>query len=56
VSIQEPGQFAWLQGQEAGSEIRQGLLWILLALLLLEQLLAYRLSYHPATRTASAAA
>lgn len=56
VSIQEPGQFAWLQGQEAGSEIRQWLLWGLLALLLGEQLLAYRMSYHPATRTAGAAA
>ncbi|HUQ70279.1 MAG TPA: BatA domain-containing protein [Planctomycetaceae bacterium] len=56
VSIQEPGQFTWLQGQEAGSEIRQWLLWGLLALLLGEQVLAYRMSYHPATRAVSAAA
>jgi hypothetical protein len=51
VSIQEPGQFTWLQGQEAGSEIRQGLLWGLLLLLLGEQLLAYRMSYHTGART-----
>lgn len=44
VLIHEPGQLGWVQGQEAGSEIRQALLWILLALLLAEQLMAYRLS------------
>lgn len=47
VQIQEPGQFQWLQGEEAGSEIRQWLLWLLLGLLLGEQVLAYRMSYHP---------
>lgn len=47
VSIQEPGRLDWVQGQEVGSEIRRALLWILLACLLLEQLMAYRLSYHP---------
>jgi hypothetical protein len=47
VSIHEPGQLDWVQGQEAGAEIRKALLWGLLALLLLEQALAYRLSYHP---------
>jgi hypothetical protein len=47
VQIQEPGQFQWLQGADAGAEIRQFLLWLLLALLVGEQLLAYRLSYHP---------
>ncbi len=54
VRIHEPGQLDWVQGQEAGSEIRRGLLWILLALLICEQLLAYRLSYHPQTATAMA--
>lgn len=49
VQIQEPGETQWLQGEEAGSEIRQFLLWTLLALLLLEQLLAYRMSYHSAS-------
>ena len=47
VSIQEFGQLNWVEGREAGAEIRQWLLWALLALLILEQALAYRLSYHP---------
>lgn len=47
VRIQEPGQFQWLQGEEAGSEIRAWLLWALLGLFLFEQWFAYRLSYHP---------
>lgn len=47
VLIHEPGQLDWVQGQDAGSEIRQILLWGLLILLLLEQALAYRLSFHP---------
>ena len=46
VTIQEFGQLEWVQGKEAGSEIRQWLLWLLLALMILEQALAYRLSYH----------
>lgn len=54
VTIHEPGQLDWVQGQDAGSEIRQMLLWGLLALLLLEQALAYRLSYHPKTAGAMA--
>lgn len=56
VQIQEPGQFQWLQGEEAGSEIRQWLLWALLALLVGEQFLAYRMSYHPRMSFAGAAA
>ena len=47
VSIQEFGQLNWVEGRESGAEIRQWLLWALLALLILEQALAYRLSYHP---------
>lgn len=46
VTIQEFGQLEWVQGKEAGSEIRQWLLWILLFLMIAEQALAYRLSYH----------
>ena len=46
VTIQEFGQLEWVQGKEAGSEIRQWLLWTLLALMIAEQALAYRLSYH----------
>ncbi|OYW17093.1 MAG: hypothetical protein B7Z55_13230 [Planctomycetales bacterium 12-60-4] len=56
VQIQEPGQFQWLQGEEAGSEIRQALLWALLGLMLTEQILAYRMSYHPRARMAGVAA
>jgi hypothetical protein len=47
VTIQEFGQLDWVEGKEAGSEIRQWLIWCLLLLFLAEQLLAYRLSYHP---------
>ena len=47
VSIQEFGQLDWVEGKEAGAEIRHWLLWGLLLLFLLEQLLAYKLSYHP---------
>jgi hypothetical protein len=54
VTIHEPGQLDWVQGQDAGSEIRQMLLWALLGLLLAEQALAYRLSYHPKTAGAMA--
>ncbi len=51
VTIQEFGHLEWVQGKEAGSEIRQWLLWALLAFLVAEQALAYRLSYHPAQPT-----
>lgn len=54
IQIQEPGQFQWIQGQEAGREITNSILVILFLILICEQLLAYRLSYHP--KTASAAA
>ena len=47
VSIQEFDQLDWVEGREAGSEIRQWLIWFLFALMLAEQALAYRLSYHP---------
>jgi hypothetical protein len=56
VQIQEPGQFQWLQGQEAGAEVREALLWLLLAILIAEQWLAYRLSYHPSQGLASVGA
>lgn len=46
VTLQEFGQLEWVQGKEAGAEIRQWLLWILLILMIGEQALAYRLSYH----------
>jgi uncharacterized membrane protein len=46
VTIQEPGQFAWIAGREIGSEVRDVLLLLLAVILLAEQLLSYRLSYH----------
>lgn len=54
VQIQEPGRLDWVQGEEAGSEIRRGLLWLLLVLLIAEQLMAYRLSFHPPLASATA--
>ncbi|HAH49314.1 BatA domain-containing protein [Gimesia sp.] len=54
IQIQEPGEFQWIQGQEAGREITNALLLILFILLVCEQLLAYRLSYHPKTAGAAA--
>lgn len=56
VTIQEFGQLDWVQGKEAGSEIRQWLLWTLLFLMIAEQALAYRLSYHRTTTAAQPAA
>ena len=46
VEIQEPGQFSWIEGKDAGQEIRQWLLILLIAFLLAEQLMGYRLSFH----------
>ncbi|MFK7822204.1 MAG: CARDB domain-containing protein, partial [Planctomycetaceae bacterium] len=47
LTIQEPGNTSWLRGRDAGQEIRAWLLGLLLLLFVLEQLLAYKLSYHP---------
>lgn len=47
IQIQESGEFQWIQGQEAGREITNTILILLFLLLICEQLLAYRLSYHP---------
>ncbi len=54
VQIQEAGNLQWIQGQEAGQEIRNLLLLVLFALLLGEQFLAYKMSYHPKTVSAHA--
>lgn len=53
VQIQEAGSVEWIQGDDAGQDVRALLLAVLFGLLLSEQLLAYRLSYHP--RVAGAA-
>ena len=49
--IQEVGDFDWVHGEQAGQEIHDFVLILLLAFLLCEQLLALRLSYHPKTAT-----
>jgi len=54
MTIQEPGDFAWIQGKQAGQEIRDLILMALLGILLIEQLLAMRLSFHPRTAGARA--
>ena len=46
IEIQEPGEFGWIQGRDAGHEVRMTLLILLLIALALEQFMAYRLSYH----------
>lgn len=46
VTIQEPGEFNWIAGRDAGQEVREWLLIVLVIVLLAEQLLGYRLSYH----------
>ena len=47
VTLREPGDLRWLRVRETGREARWGLLALLAGLLVAEQLLAYRLSYHP---------
>ena len=47
VQIQEAGSLEWIQGEDAGQEVRSVILMLLIGLLLVEQLLAFRLSYHP---------
>ena len=46
IRIQEYGNFDWVQGRQAGQEVRDLLLLIILLVLLCEQLLAMRLSFH----------
>jgi hypothetical protein len=46
IKIQEFGDFSWIKSRQAGQEIREMLLYLILAVLLIEQLLAMRLSYH----------
>ncbi|HEX6985682.1 MAG TPA: BatA domain-containing protein [Planctomycetaceae bacterium] len=47
VTLREPGDLDWLRVREAGREARLILVLALVALLVAEQALAYRLSYHP---------
>lgn len=52
IQIHEPGEFAWIAGRDAGQEVRFWLLVTLFVILLAEQFLAYRLSFHPRSATA----
>ena len=47
ILIHEPGEFSWIAGRDAGQEIRFWLIVILFVILLAEQLLACKLSFHP---------
>jgi len=47
VTIYEPGDESLVNGRDADYEVRRLLLFCLIGFLLGEQLLAYRLSYHP---------
>jgi hypothetical protein len=51
IQIHEPGEFSWIAGRDAGQEVRFWLLVILFVILLAEQLLACKLSFHPKVAT-----
>lgn len=53
VHVHEVGATGWVDGEEAGQELRNWLLCFLLFVLLAEQLLARKLSYHPSKAAAS---
>ena len=47
IQIQEAGDFNWVQGEDSTRDIHDFVLMVLLAVLLAEQMMALRLSYHP---------
>jgi hypothetical protein len=47
AQIQEFGEFGWIHGEETTREIHDFVLVVLLVVLLFEQMLALRLSFHP---------
>jgi hypothetical protein len=47
VQIHDPGAFQWIEGHSASQEARTLLLLVLAVMLVVEQLFALRLSYHP---------
>ncbi len=49
TQIQEVGDFNWVHGEESTREIHDYVLMLLLVILLAEQAMALRLSYHPKT-------
>ncbi len=55
VAIREFGDTSYIEaGVDPGQEVRNYLMYILLFLLIAEQAMAYRLSYHPETAEAAA--
>jgi len=48
LTIQPQGTFDWIRSSAPGEDIRWGLLMLLVGVIVGEQALAYRLSYHPA--------
>ena len=54
VQIQQPGSFQWIAGKDAGQEVREWLLVLIVIFLVAEQMLAFKLSYHPKPAGASA--
>ncbi len=53
IQIHEPGEFSWIAGRDAGQEVRFWLLVLLFVILLAEQVLACKLSFHPKAAPAS---
>jgi hypothetical protein len=47
LTIQAPGSFDWIRSAAPGEDIRWSLLLLLVGVIVAEQALAYRLSYHP---------
>jgi hypothetical protein len=47
VTLRDPDDLTWLQVREAGRDVRMILVALLVALLVAEQALAFRMSYHP---------
>jgi hypothetical protein len=54
VHIHEPGTFHWIEGHSAAQEARTFWLALLALALVLEQIFANYLSYHPATAKGAA--
>jgi hypothetical protein len=48
LTIQAPGTFDWIRSEAPGEDIRWSLLMLLVCVIIGEQALAYRLSYHQA--------
>lgn len=47
VTLRDPGDLSWLRVREAGRDVRVVLVVLIIALLVAEQALSYRMSYHP---------